>query len=359
MNADNIVLALNYKEGESLFAEPLRRTPFLIPGLLPCGTHLLCGAPKAGKSWLALWLAIQLTNGAPVWDTPTEPCGVLYLCLEDTENRVKERLHKIADSVSRNLHVAVQCHTMAEGLVEQLENYLRMTPDTKLVIIDTLQKIRGENTDSSMYRADYTDISAIKALGDRLGVTFLLVHHLRKMPDTDDPFNMISGSNGLSGAVDGMYLLYKDKRTENIARFLMTGRDIESQEYKLRFKSCKWELVEKNGEKEDAEEPVPPVLESVERFMQGKEIWVGTATELCALLDVSVSPTVITRHLSRYAETWLHDHRLGYETARDSKRRYLGLYTYSDPDENGEQHPKVETPLFTANAVFKEDLPFT
>ena len=164
MNADNIVLALNYKEGESLFAEPLRRTPFLIPGLLPCGTHLLCGAPKAGKSWLALWLAIQLTNGAPVWDTPTEPCGVLYLCLEDTENRVKERLHKIADSVSRNLHVAVQCHTMAEGLVEQLENYLRMTPDTKLVIIDTLQKIRGENTDSSMYRADYTDISAIKAL---------------------------------------------------------------------------------------------------------------------------------------------------------------------------------------------------
>ena len=95
---------------------------------------------------------------------------------------MKERLHKIADSVSRNLHVAVQCHTMAEGLVEQLENYLRMTPDTKLVIIDTLQKIRGENTDSSMYRADYTDISAIKALGDRLGVTFLLVHHLRKMP---------------------------------------------------------------------------------------------------------------------------------------------------------------------------------
>ena len=221
---------LQYKDADTLLSEPMKKIHYHVPGLLPQGTHLLCGAPKIGKSWMALWLSVQLAAGKPVWGTECDPCGVLYLCLEDTETRVKDRLYRITEEAPENLHISVSCARLGDGLEEQLENYIMLNPDTKVVIIDTLQKVRAERYDNSLYRADYADISAIKKIGDEMGITFILVHHLRKMQDDTDPFNMVSGSNGLSGAVDGMFILQKDKRTENTARLIAAGRAIEMQQ---------------------------------------------------------------------------------------------------------------------------------
>ena len=52
----------------------------------------LTGAPKVGKSWLVLWLANQVSKGEPVWGLKTEKCGVLYISLEDTFQRMQQRL---------------------------------------------------------------------------------------------------------------------------------------------------------------------------------------------------------------------------------------------------------------------------
>lgn len=65
---------------QSMAYEPL---PFLVEDLLPPGLHLLAGAPKIGKSWLALWLCLQMAQGKPLWNFSTRPCEVLYLCLEE------------------------------------------------------------------------------------------------------------------------------------------------------------------------------------------------------------------------------------------------------------------------------------
>ena len=77
-----------------------------------------------------------------------------------------------------------------------------------------------------MYGNDYDDISSIKRIADEYNISIILVHHLRKLKDGDDPFNEVSGSTGIIGAADTNYVL-KRKRNGNAATLLACGRDVE------------------------------------------------------------------------------------------------------------------------------------
>lgn len=91
------------------------------------------------------------------------------------------------------------------------------------MFIDTLQKIR-ESTENN-YGSDYKELSVLKTLADKLEISIVLVHHTRKCPDSD-PFNMISGSTGLSGCVDGSMVLVETKRGSRMAKLYCVDRDI-------------------------------------------------------------------------------------------------------------------------------------
>ena len=67
---------------EELLSTPLPPVKWIIPGLLPAGLALFAGPSKAGKSWLTLWLCLQVAQGKPVWGREIEPRTVLY----NTEN---------------------------------------------------------------------------------------------------------------------------------------------------------------------------------------------------------------------------------------------------------------------------------
>ena len=71
-------------DADTLQSIPYAPLPFVVEDLLPQGLHLLAGAPKIGKSWLALWLCLCTAQGKPLWNFATKPCEVLYLCLEDS-----------------------------------------------------------------------------------------------------------------------------------------------------------------------------------------------------------------------------------------------------------------------------------
>ena len=75
---------------EELLSYPLPPIRFIIDGLLPQGLHILAGAPKIGKSWLALALCLCVSKGEPLWSFTTKPCSVLYLCLEDSYQRIRQ-----------------------------------------------------------------------------------------------------------------------------------------------------------------------------------------------------------------------------------------------------------------------------
>ena len=125
-------------------------------------------------------------------------------------------------------------------------------PNTKLVVIDTLQRVRSVGGDSNLYANDYQDIGLLKKLADRRHIAILLIHHLRKLHD-DDPMNMISGTTGLSGATDNNFVLRKSKRRENTATLYCTGRDIPYRELALEFdgEDHVWKLLSDDCEQKE------------------------------------------------------------------------------------------------------------
>jgi len=209
-------------------------TPFLVDELIPEGLHILAGAPKIGKSWLALWLCLCVSQGQPLWNFATTQGEVLYLSLEDSFQRIQTRLFDLTEDAPSTLHFAIMADTLKHGLEQQIEQFLTEHPDTKLVVIDTLQRVRSTGNDSNLYANDYQDIGLLKKLADSRHIAILLIHHLRKLHD-DDPMNMISGSTGLSGAADSTFVLQKSSRLANIASLHCTGRDIPDRTLKLEF----------------------------------------------------------------------------------------------------------------------------
>ena len=193
-------------DAETLMTTFLPPTKFVVERLLPQGLHVLAGAPKVGKSWLALWLCLCVAKGDSVWDFQTHKGGVLYLCLEDSYARVQNRMFQITDSAPSTLHFANLAGSVGGGLEEQIKKFLNeVQPDTSLIVIDTLQKVRKQGDGANPYANDYRELSALKKLADEHHIAILLIHHLRKMSD-DDPLNMISGTTGISGATDSSFV---------------------------------------------------------------------------------------------------------------------------------------------------------
>ena len=231
-------------DADTLLGIPYEPLSFIVEELLPQGLHLLAGAPKIGKSWLALWLCLRVAQGEPLWNFATKPCEVLYLCLEDSFQRIQSRLFDLTEDAPSTLHFAVMSEQLHSGLVQQMERFLREHPATGLVVIDTLQRVRTASNEANPYASDYRDIGVLKALADRHRIAVLLIHHLRKLSD-EDPMNMISGTTGLSGATDSNFVLRRSKRRENTATLYCTGRDISYRELSLEFdnESHVWNLL--------------------------------------------------------------------------------------------------------------------
>lgn len=269
---------LNVVSGEALSDMRLEPVRFCVEGLIPEGLSILGGAPKAGKSWLVLDLGIRIAKGEPLWEFPTKKGDVLYLCLEDSLNRVQERLNRITDDPPDNLFFAVSAGTIEDGLCEQIKNFKQSHPDLALVAVDTFQVVRSNSTEIS-YAGDYTEVRALKALAEELHIALLLVHHLRKQRDKD-PLNMISGSTGISGAADAVYVLDRKNRNNLRATLSCTGRDIEQRKLFLSFDQeyCRWEC-----EQDDMGHPekrLPPEMERFVYFMWAEERFTGSNAEL-------------------------------------------------------------------------------
>lgn len=316
---------LKFSDAETLLATPLPKTMYLVDHLLPQGLSVFCGASKIGKSWLMLDLALHIATGESLWGLQVRQSDVLYLSLEDTEIRLQERLFKITNEASAELRYAVACEKIGKGLEQQIEDFLGTFPRTKLVIIDTLQKVRNVGSPSvrdGMYAVDYSDISALKSLADRHGIAVIFVHHLRKMADVNDPFNDVSGTAGIVGAADTTFILRR-RRNEQSAELLVTGRDVEYQELQLKFSSLRWELVERKNADEIKAEKIPDFMFRVADFLTDKSEWAGTATQLLAEMSETETPAnVVTKYLAKYASDALLSRGIKYST-RKSGQRYI------------------------------------
>ena len=152
----------------------------------------------------------------------------------------------------------------------------------------------------------------------------VVVHHIRKQGDSD-VFNRVSGTTGLTGSADATFVLEKEHRASDAASLYAIGRDIEYQEFTLRFRECSWELVERKSQEQLAAE-VPPILFRLVAFMEGRREWSGTATELLTQMgETDTAPNVITKLLNEYHATVLRQNNVRYVYRRTKAGRRIVL----------------------------------
>lgn len=326
---------------DNLLYTTLTESEFIVDEILPVGLHIFCGAPKVGKSWLMLDLCIKVSKGEEIWNLKTNKCDVLYLALEDTHQRLQKRLFKLTDEIDSNFHIAIESNKITNGLVMQLENAIKQYPNTRLVVIDTLQKVRKQSNDVN-YSADYGDISTLKAFADKNKLAIILVHHLRKQDDSD-VFNKISGTAGIMGSSDTTFILEKKSRDDSVATLFVTGRDVEYQTFTLRFEECRWNLIERSFQKELEIKNAPEIINDVISFINENEMWQGTATELLEILDKKdITPQYLTKVLNEYSKTILLDNKICFKTSRTSTSRLVNLKKDIDgnDDDDGKNIPQ-------------------
>ena len=303
--------------------------PPIIDGLLYTGAYILAGAPKIGKSFLVAQLAYHVSTGKKLWGLDVHQGTVLYLALEDDYQRIQSRMfmmYGVEDS--ENLYFATVANKIGNGLDEQLEYFIKAHPYTKLIVIDTMQKIREVGGEAYSYASDYEIIGKLKKFADKHQICVLVVHHTRKQP-AGDTFEMISGTTGLLGCADGSLLMQKKKRTALEATIDVVGRDQQDQILYLSKDPDTqiWNL--ERMETELHKEPPDKTLEAIAKLVNSEQPeWTGTPSELADALNIGMAANALTKYLNIKCSKLKDEYSISYENkARHSGRRVVLTYT--------------------------------
>ena len=300
-----------------LYGKALEMPPVIVEGLIPAGLTVLAGAPKRGKSWLTLQLAVSVAAGVPFLGMATEQGDVLYLDLESRQYRVQSRLNALLPGrAPERLQIAHEADGLDGGLLTQLGDWCAEVSKPALIIIDTLGRVkgggrRGENA----YEGDTRIFGGLQKFAMRHGLGIVAVHHTRKsMPETDY-FERVSGSMGLTGVCDEVIVL-GGKRTEPDNVLLnASGRDFDPVEMVLGFDKGVWTLKSANSEAYQKERAYAedPAVRAIIRLAEKQRHWEGSATELLAELMAltELPPDINASKLTRFTiiphREMLHD----------------------------------------------------
>lgn len=323
------ILELDTISAGELMRLRLKPRPWLVEGMLTPGLILLAGPAKIGKSWMVLYIADRVSKGEPVWDMPSRQAEVLYLSLEDTLERLQSRLIEVTGGEVGPVYLGTEAQLIGEGFEEQLMSFLREHPKVKLVILDTLQKVRQLGRENYSYAGDYATMGRLKTLADSNGITILLVHHTRKQ-QAEDKMDLISGTNGIGGAADGMMVMAKHNRSGDEATLTVTGRDMGDQVLKLSFDRDRkqWTLLSRNRdpEREQRQQLCRDLLALTESGP-----WEGTVSELIAALGLEESMTAQKLGLRlRGLQESLRQQGLSLESKRTREKREIRLSRRED-----------------------------
>ena len=220
-------------------------TYYAVEGMIPEGETVIAAPPKTGKSWLMLDMCLKVAKGEKFLDFETRKSDTLYLALEDGDKFEQERLNIVCpEDAPDNFHfVFDNILHLNEGFTLQLDGILTKLPNTKLVVIDTLNFIqyhpaKGE----SAYNCDYRTGRDLKAYAEKHGIAIVVVTHTTKMLHAEDEMMNVSGTNGVTGAADAVVVLSKEKRTDLDAKMFITGRKVRQSMHEIKFddQACKW-----------------------------------------------------------------------------------------------------------------------
>jgi hypothetical protein len=322
-----------------IFSLTFTRKPPVIDGLLYPGVYILAGAPKIGKSFLSAQIAYHVSMGIPLWDLKVNQGDVLYFALEDDFERIQSRTSTMFGVEGTDkLNFCITSRTIGDGLEDQMEHFIAGHPNTNLIIIDTLQKVRENTGEGYSYASDYEVISALKHFADIKGICIIAVHHTRKQK-SEDVYEMISGTTGILGSADGAMVLTKEKRTDKTACLSVVGRDIPDQKFRLERNpdTLCWEMTDQ--EIETFEKKINPELLKVVDMLTGEKTeWRGSPAELVEESRAEVAPNIITKMLNVNASELKNQFGIEYETGRTSEKRWIHLVRISPENDSNDSN---------------------
>ena len=323
-------------DAETLYYKPLEHPKMLIDGVLSDGLAIMAGDSKIGKSWMVLWMCLQISKGEPVWGLPTRKTDVVYLALEDREWRVQQRMQDLTDTPPENLHFGFSCGQLGAELESQIEDVLKDYPSTGLLFIDTLQMVRDNvSAKVNAYAQDYKDLSSLKKIADNHGICIFVVHHTRKERDGGNIFNDMTGSTGIMGVADTGMILRKEDRFGDNATLCITGRDVEEKKLKMQMCGVKWEITEELSADDLRKERIPDFVFKVVDFLFEHRQFEGTVTELLAAVgNTELKPNVASKYLTRFYSEVFAPMGITYEYRKTAAARTISLTLNDDADGN-------------------------
>ena len=346
---------------KELYYEPLdsARKFMIIEDMVPVGLTLIAGLPKIGKSWMILQLGMAIAKGEPFLGKQTEKCEVLYYCLDDAERRLQIRVAGKGVEPNDNFMYCTDAKTLGTGFLGDLKTELEAHPNIRVVIIDTLQKIRdfeGGTSNGNMYSKDDKELTALKKLAYKKDIAVVAVHHTTKNEDDEHPLRNIQGSSGVTGAADSILKLQRNiEQTDGT--LLVVSRDAPEYKMNLRFKDTEWSLLSIESQEEIFENSVPDVVKRIAEFIRGKETWKGTMSELCNEIgETEMKPNKVSGLITKFYGSYLVPNGVTFETLRKSENR-LRLWKFTPPREESKE-PVTDIPskiATTEEATLAED----
>lgn len=252
---------------------------WIVPNLIPEGLTILAGKPKIGKSWLVLGLALASSRGTEALGQFMEKREVLYVGLEDNQRRMQARAAQLLGPAVKtwpeNMTVTHDLAPIDAGGLDSLEQWMVEHPDTGLIVIDTLGKVRGmKRRDEEPYQYDYRVLGSLQEFATCHRIAVIVVHHVRKSV-AEDVLDQVSGTTGIAGAADTVIVLGE---TERGSRLYSRGRDVEGVDWLVEMdrETGLWSMLGDFEEGSDAvvglRKRIVDLLKSMQRPLPPKEI---------------------------------------------------------------------------------------
>lgn len=318
---------------------------YVVPGLIPEGLTLLVAAPKVGKSWLVLDIALAVATGNTVLGAlrTGRARPVLYLALEDGPRRLQDRLKVLGVTAGPEL---LDFQVIAQDAVGAIRNWILDHGDAPVIILDTLGKVMPPAAaGESDYQRDYRVGGVLKGIVDEVpGAALIVVHHTRKA-ESSDFLDTVSGTQGLAGSADSI-LVIRRPRAETTGSLSVTSRDAAEGEYQVVLTEGRWTLDGADLQRAAAALRDARATESLGE--RSAEILACVVAHIDGITPVEVADAVgnidgdtAGRYLRRLAD--------GGRIRKAGRGRYAPLMVVSEPSEVSEPafgHPDTSDTLF-------------
>jgi hypothetical protein len=218
-----------------LFGKKVKPVKYLIPGRVPAGKLILCGARGgSGKSTLWRSIAAALSVGRCAlglnYPNPAHAKVMIFAAEDGPEDTILPGLLAEGADVSRIAIVegvrrrnAKENFTLAPEDVSLLKERLTKSPDVKLIILDPIASFVGRSKIDDHRAAELRLVlDPLSELAESTGVTIAMIAHLNK--SSGDAVDRIAGSAAYRDAVRAAYLVCEDPEDES-RRLLMPVKE--------------------------------------------------------------------------------------------------------------------------------------